>query len=101
MKLITGITSEVEKEMKSIIYFIGLKIAEIGGTFLVYYLLCVLYAELLFKITPDGKDFSFWIGGMVSIFYIIPIGAACIMIIGASYKLITANWNLAKRLSKK
>ena len=87
--------------MKSIIYFIGLKIAEIGGTFLVYYLLCVLYAELLFKLTSDGKDFSFWVGGAISIFYIIFICAVCFMTIGVSHNLITANWNLAKRLSKK
>ena len=46
--------------MKSIAYFIGLKIAEICGGFIVYYLFCLLAWKLF-----EGEPF--WIGGLVII----------------------------------
>ena len=76
--------------MKRIAYFIGLKIAEIGGGFIVYYLLCLLAVGL-------HIERPFWLGGLLLICYTV-LAVAWLAVIVA---FLCWNWRIAKKLADK
>ena len=76
--------------MKRIVYFMGLKIAEIGGGFIVYYLLCLLFQKMF------NWGF-FWAGGYFLICFVIL--SAGILFLGDLF--VQWNWGIAKNLADK
>ena len=76
--------------MKRIGYFIGLKIAEIGGGVIVYYLLCLLAGKL-------HIDEPFWLSGLLLTCY---IGLALCALTAIVY-FLQWNWGISKRLADK
>ncbi len=82
--------------MKKILYFIGLKILEIGATGVAYYLLCLLAEFLL----PDGY-LHFWLGGLFLFLYAFLTVMFAFLIGWGLWGIVKSNWKFADKLSRR
>lgn len=83
--------------MKTILYFIGLKVAEISGVFVAWWALCHLGVYLCLLIDNTAEPLPFWGAALLPIIIVMGGFLVCCLM----YLFISENWEKAKRLSRK
>ena len=89
--------------MKRIIYFIGLKIAEIVGVFTIYWLLCIIYSKtfMSFMFIVLVNTPPFWACAPLGLMMTFILLSVVFFIFYCAFSIIKKNWEWSKKLSQK